>query len=33
MARYPAPGVAIVDLESKELVQPFVSLMEFTGLA
>ncbi len=29
----PLPGVAIVDLESKELVQPFVSLMEFTGLA
>jgi len=29
----PLPGVAIVDLESSELVQPFVSLMEFTGLA
>jgi broad specificity phosphatase PhoE len=29
----PLPGIAVVDLESKELVQPFVSLMEFTGLA
>jgi broad specificity phosphatase PhoE len=29
----PLPGIAAVDLESKELVQPFVSLMEFTGLA
>jgi broad specificity phosphatase PhoE len=29
----PLPGIAVVDLESKELVEPFVSLMEFTGLA
>src|SRR3954471_23885061 len=29
----PLPGIAVVDLESKELVQPFVSLMEFPGLA
>jgi len=32
-SQIPLPGVAIVDLESSELVQPFVSLMEFTGLA
>jgi broad specificity phosphatase PhoE len=29
----PLPGVAIVDLESREVVSPFVSLMEFIGLA
>jgi len=29
----PLPGIAVVDLDSRELVQPFVSLMEFTGLA
>jgi broad specificity phosphatase PhoE len=29
----PLPGIAVVDPDSKELVQPFVSLMEFTGLA
>jgi broad specificity phosphatase PhoE len=29
----PLPGIAVVDLETRELVQPFVSLMEFIGLA
>jgi broad specificity phosphatase PhoE len=29
----PLPGVATVDLETRELVTPFVSLMEFIGLA
>ena len=29
----PLPGIAVVDLERGELVQPFVSLMEFIGLA
>src|SRR5215218_8213260 len=29
----PLPGIAVVDLEKRELVQPFVSLMEFIGLA
>ena len=29
----PLPGIAVVDLEGRELVQPFVSLMEFIGLA
>ena len=32
-AAIPLPGVATVDLVTKELVQPFVSLMEFMGLA
>ena len=29
----PLPGIAVVDLERRELVHPFVSLMEFMGLA
>jgi broad specificity phosphatase PhoE len=29
----PLPGIAIVDAESGEVVAPFVSLMEFIGLA
>jgi broad specificity phosphatase PhoE len=29
----PLPGIAIVDLETGQPVQPFVSLMEFMGLA
>jgi broad specificity phosphatase PhoE len=29
----PLPGIAVVDLERRELTQPFVSLMEFIGLA
>jgi broad specificity phosphatase PhoE len=29
----PLPGIAAVDLERRELVHPFVSLMEFMGLA
>jgi broad specificity phosphatase PhoE len=29
----PLPGIAVVDLDNRELTQPFVSLMEFTGLA
>jgi broad specificity phosphatase PhoE len=29
----PLPGIAVVDLETRELLQPFVSLMEFIGLA
>jgi probable phosphoglycerate mutase len=29
----PLPGIAVVDLETRELAQPFVSLMEFIGLA
>ena len=29
----PLPGIAVVDLDKRELMRPFVSLMEFTGLA
>ncbi len=29
----PLPGIAVVDLDGAQLVQPFVSLMEFMGLA
>jgi hypothetical protein len=29
----PLPGIATVDLQRSELVSPFVSLMEFIGLA
>jgi broad specificity phosphatase PhoE len=29
----PLPGIAVVDLQTNELIQPFVSLMEFIGLA
>jgi broad specificity phosphatase PhoE len=32
-AAIPLPGIATVDLERSELVSPFVSLMEFVGLA
>jgi broad specificity phosphatase PhoE len=29
----PLPGIAVVDLDTGEVIQPFVSLMEFIGLA
>lgn len=29
----PLPGIAVVDIQTNELIQPFVSLMEFLGLA